>query len=247
MFDSCLLDSAGSFAVRRRSPWSAVSSFSLQSALVALLMLLPLRWLPGPPPPLHLEVPRIYPRGMRMVELAATPWHPATRRAAITAHGLVAPGHVPAHTWMGSDAGRTLVDPAEAPCCVDLSTGGLPDGIAGAVPTPLPEAALQPARPAAPPTRIPVSLGVAAGMLVYSVAPPYPELAKLAHISGEVSVQAIIGRDGRLLNLRAISGHPLLVEAALNAVRQWRYRPYLLNGQPVEVETQITVNFTLAR
>jgi protein TonB len=81
------------------------------------------------------------------------------------------------------------------------------------------------------------------GQLVNRVEPLYPHIAAISGIQGQVKVHAIIGRDGRIQSLNAISGHPLLLRAALDAVGQWRYRPYVLNGEAVEVETFITVNF----
>ena len=77
--------------------------------------------------------------------------------------------------------------------------------------------------------------------------PAYPPLAKQARIQGTVSFTAIIGTDGTIQNLQLVSGHPLLVPAAQAAVSQWVYRPTLLNGEPVEVITQIDVNFTLSQ
>jgi protein TonB len=96
------------------------------------------------------------------------------------------------------------------------------------------------------PRRWRVSGGVEQGLLIRDVKPIYPRLAQAAGVQGEVVLQAVIGRDGRIENLHAVSGNPLLVKAALDAVQQWRYRPYLLNGEPVEVETQITVRFTVS-
>jgi protein TonB len=81
--------------------------------------------------------------------------------------------------------------------------------------------------------------------LVSQPRPVYPPLAKQARIQGVVRFTAIIGRDGTIQNLTLVSGHPLLVSAAQEAVKQWRYKPTLLNGEPVEVVTQIDVNFTL--
>lgn len=81
------------------------------------------------------------------------------------------------------------------------------------------------------------------GQLVNRVEPVYPHIAAISGIQGQVKLHAIIGRDGRIQSLSAISGHPLLLRAALDAVEQWRYRPYILNGEAVEVETLITVNF----
>jgi protein TonB len=78
------------------------------------------------------------------------------------------------------------------------------------------------------------------------VLPTYPSLARAARIEGTVVLQAIISKQGTIENLKVVSGHPMLVQAAIDAVREWRYRPYILNNEPVEVETQITVNFSLA-
>jgi len=84
------------------------------------------------------------------------------------------------------------------------------------------------------------------GDLVHKVLPIYPPLARTARIQGQVVLQAVISKQGMIENLRLLTGHPMLVPAAIEAVRQWRYRPYVLNNEPVEVETQITVNFSLA-
>jgi protein TonB len=84
------------------------------------------------------------------------------------------------------------------------------------------------------------------GMLIRRVQPVYPTPARNARIQGKVLLQAIISREGKIEQLQVISGHPMLVSAALDAVRQWRYRPYVLNGEAVDVETQVTVNFVLS-
>jgi len=83
------------------------------------------------------------------------------------------------------------------------------------------------------------------GNLIRRVEPVYPPLAKSARIQGQVILVAIISKAGTIEKLHALSGHPMLVPAAVDAVSQWRYRPYILNSEPVEVETQVTVNFTL--
>jgi protein TonB len=84
------------------------------------------------------------------------------------------------------------------------------------------------------------------GNLIHQVQPNYPPLARAARVQGPVVLRAIISRAGTIENLQILSGHPLLTGAAIDAVRQWRYRPYILNGEAVEVETQVTVNFVLA-
>jgi protein TonB len=96
-----------------------------------------------------------------------------------------------------------------------------------------------------PPSRIRIGGNVQQTKLVSKPNPVYPLEAKQAHVQGVVKLNATIARDGTIQHLDVISGHPLLVPAALEAVRQWVYHPTLLNGQPVEVMTQIDVNFTL--
>ncbi|MGA8500986.1 MAG: energy transducer TonB [Candidatus Sulfotelmatobacter sp.] len=83
------------------------------------------------------------------------------------------------------------------------------------------------------------------GDLVHKIVPAYPPLARAARLQGQVVLQAVISKQGTIENLKVLAGHPMLVPAAIEAVRQWRYRPYILNDEPVEVETQITVNFSL--
>lgn len=83
------------------------------------------------------------------------------------------------------------------------------------------------------------------GNLIYKVQPVYPPLARSARVQGSVVLRAIISRNGTIEDLTVLSGHPLLTGAAIEAVRRWRYRPYMLNGDPVEVETRVTVNFIL--
>jgi protein TonB len=83
------------------------------------------------------------------------------------------------------------------------------------------------------------------GSLIRRVQPIYPPLARSARVQGSVVLSALISKGGTMENLRVLSGHPMLVAAAIEAVRQWRYRPYILNAEPIEVETQITVSFSL--
>jgi len=98
---------------------------------------------------------------------------------------------------------------------------------------------------AKPPQRVRVSSGVISGLLIHKVAPIYPIEARQARIQGTVVLQAEISKEGRIADLHLISGPRELVSAAIGAVQQWRYKPYLLAGEPVEVETQIQVNFEL--
>ena len=86
---------------------------------------------------------------------------------------------------------------------------------------------------------------MSAARLVYQPKPEYPEIAKMTRTEGAVEFEAVIGKDGTIEELKVLRGHPLLVKAALDAVRRWRYQPTLLNGEPIEVVTEITVNFKL--
>ncbi|MDP9264129.1 MAG: energy transducer TonB, partial [Acidobacteriota bacterium] len=120
---------------------------------------------------------------------------------------------------------------------------GLPSGVEHS-PGPLFDVPAVLPRPAAPPPRRPSV--VTEGNVLYRVLPVYPPIAKQIGAQGPVVLHAVIGADGAVQNLRVVSSaHPLLNDAALAAVAQWRFRPYLLNGIPVEVEAQITVNFIM--
>jgi len=133
--------------------------------------------------------------------------------------------------------------------------GGTPGGVLGGIIGSVPSAAPPPPPPPpkkveekpATPQRIKIGGSVQQAKLVRQPHPVYPPLAKQARIQGTVKLSAIISKDGTIQKLEVISGHPLLVPAALEAVKQWVYQPTLLNGEPVEVITQIDVNFTLSQ
>ena len=127
------------------------------------------------------------------------------------------------------------------------AAGGLIGGIIGSVPSMAPPPPKVEAPKAATPQRIRVGGNVQQANLIKRVQPPYPPLAKQARIQGVVHLTAIIAKDGSIQSLQVVSGHPLLVPSALEAVKQWVYKPTLLNGEPVEVVTQIDVNFTLSQ
>jgi len=116
--------------------------------------------------------------------------------------------------------------------------GGVIGGIISSTPVAVPKVAT--------PQRVRVSAGVTSGLLIRKVNPIYPPLARQARISGTVVLRAVISKDGSIENLTLVSGHPMLAPAAIDAVKQWKYKPYLLNGEPVEVDTEVQVNFTLA-
>ena len=119
-------------------------------------------------------------------------------------------------------------------------TNGVPKSVAnvvGDIPAAMPKIAGGKVR---------ISSGVAQGLLIHQVAPQYPSQARQAHIQGTVVLQAVIGKDGTVQSLHVLSGHPMLTQAAMDAVKRWRYKPYSLNGEPVEADTQINVKFTLS-
>jgi len=127
-------------------------------------------------------------------------------------------------------------------------TGGVPGGVAGGsmggvIGGVIGGMAPPPPRPVQ--GRIKQGGNVTAASLINKVNPVYPPLARQTRISGTVRLHAIIGKDGSIQQLEVLSGHPLLQQSALDAVRQWRYRPTLLNGEPVEVDTTIDVIFSL--
>jgi len=106
-------------------------------------------------------------------------------------------------------------------------------------------AALAVAQDNPPPKHLRVSSGVAEGLITHKVNPKYPKEARERGIQGDVLLQATIDTQGNLTNLKAVQGDPVLVEAAMDAVKKWKYRPYILNGEPVDVDTTIKIQFHL--
>ncbi len=248
LFEDSLLDS--SVAQRKRRTWATLLSLVLQLFLIGLLLLLPLWFtdvlpkqqllvfLEAPPPPPPPPPPA-----------ASTPSPKVVKVTSNIANGrLRTPNRIPAKVQMVKE------DDAPAPVA---TTGGMVGGVPGGIPggqlggviggiiSSSSSLAAVPklSQPAPAVQRVRVSQGVTKGLLIYRVEPAYPPLAKQARIQGVVVLTAIIGKDGNVQNLQLVSGHPLLAPAAIEAVKQWRYKPFLLNGQPVEVETTVTVNF----
>jgi protein TonB len=173
---------------------------------------------------------------------------------------LMAPKAIPKQIAMIKE--EELPPPSAGAGVVGGVPGGVPGGQVGGViggvlsdtsrlavappPPPPPPKVVEAPKPAAP-QRIRVGGNVQNAKLIKKPMPVYPPLAKQARITGTVRLNAIISKDGRIQDLQVASGHPLLIPAALEAVRQWVYEPTLLNGEPVEVVTQIDVNFTLTQ
>jgi periplasmic protein TonB len=239
MFEDSLIESGGRLKTSR--PATAAFSFGLQAVIVGIMVLIPLLFTealpkaqlmmalvaPPPPPP-----PPPPPVAVKVVKQVQTD---------IINNQLRTPTKIPKKVEM--------IKEEEAPPPSMGVVGGIPGGvpggsmggvmgsIIGGTPTAVPKVAVQ---------RIRVSQGVVAGLVIHKVQPNYPQLAKTARVQGNVQLAALIGKDGTIQNLHVLSGHPLLTQAALDAVKQWRYKPYILNGEPVEVDTQITVIFSLS-
>ena len=244
MFTESLLDySAG----RTRRSWSTLVAWTLQTKLIALAVVLPLWHTSALPRVVHIDTfgpppGRPAPKPSQPV---GNPEHVRTTRAVVS-DALQAPLHIPEHINRTPEAPHET-EVAEAPCtyCVSGGTGpGLGDGVGNFPKVLTPAITITPPPPA--PKRVIVSGGVSQGYLLHQVQPVYPAIARAARVQGTVILAAVISRDGVIEGLHAVSGPPMLVEAAIGAVRQWRYRPYLLNNQHVEVETQISVIFTLS-
>lgn len=225
-----------------RRGWTTLASFALQAFAIAILLMLPLIYTEGLPN-LHLvsmSAP-LPPPGPPPIERL----HSGTRPAGSNLFRgiVVAPPTIP----MGV---KPVIDDStpneEAPCTICVPGGVGPMSNANAIPGGLGTTATvvpPPPKPVAPPPRVSHMME---GNLIYKVQPVYPPLARQARIQGSVLLRAIISRSGMIEDLSVISGHPMLVGAAIEAVRQWRYRPYILNEEPVEVETRVTVNFSLS-
>ncbi len=236
---------------KTRSAWTVTLSLIGELLGVLVLVLIPLIYTdtlpratlasmltaPPPPPPPPPPPAAVQPKPVKI----------APRQ--FDAGRLMAPKTIPKQVAMIKE--EELPPPSSAvvggvPGGVPGGTaGGVIGGIVGAVPSAAPPPPPPKAAPK-PPQRIRVGGNVQAANLIRKVVPTYPALAKQARIQGTVKFNAVIGKDGTIQNLQLVSGHPLLVQAAQQAVSQWLYKPTLLNGDPVEVVTTIDVNFSLS-
>lgn len=241
MFADSLLDV--SWAQRARRSWTTLTSFALQGLIIGLLLLLPLWRTVGSPRARVVSTP--ISAGQPDVGPTAAQPH-GGRRSAPRPNAVIVPfvqpGRIPSRISTGPDNAAPQPPGEGNGFGTGIGIPGSPNGFPLSVfPGTYP---VMSARPA-PSVHQFVTSSLLAGSLVRRVQPEYPPLAKTARIQGEVVLVAIISKAGTIEELQALSGHPMLVAAAVEAVRQWRYRPYILNREPVEVETRITVNFTL--
>jgi len=241
MFEDSLIESGNKLKTKRLG--TTILSFLLQVGLICILILIPLIYTDA------------LPKGNLMTFLVAPPPPPppppppAAAPKVVKIQSEVINGQLRTPTKIPNKV--QMIKEEEAP--PDLG-GGVPGGVPGGIPggstggvmggilnsanTAIPKVAT--------PQRVRVSTGVATGLLIKKVTPNYPQLAKQARIQGTVVLTAEISKEGTIQNLQLVSGHPMLAPAAIEAVRQWRYKPYLLNGEPVAVETTVQVNFSLS-
>jgi len=227
-----------------RRGWTTLASFGFQAMALSLLLLVPLVWMQGPPKLVWLDPGRVLapPPAPAPPAPPTSAQHHAPTSTNMVGEHLIPPTVIPIHAAMLDEHAVAAAPNIDAAGGVEGGTGtagrgGVWNSIRNTV-----EVA---AAPPAPHTRALLTSRWAEGNLIYRVQPVYPPLARQARIQGTVLLRAIISKAGMIENLTAMSGHPMLVPSALNAVRQWRYRPYMLNGEPIEVETEVTVNFVL--
>jgi periplasmic protein TonB len=243
MFEDSLIESGNKLRTKRLS--TTILSFTLQMMLLGVLILIPLIYTdalpktqlmtflvapppPPPPPPPPAAAP------VKVVKIASE----------VVNGQLRTPTKIPKKVEMikeeeaPPDMGAAGVPGGVPGGIPGGSTGGVIGGIVNSTPVAVPKAAT--------PQRVRVSSGVSSGLLIKKVQPNYPPLARQARIQGSVILHAEISKDGTIQNLQLISGHAMLAPAAIDAVKQWRYKPYLLNGEPVAVETEVVVNFSLS-
>ena len=230
---------------RPRNPWAAIGSLAFLSVLLLALIVIPL-FLTDPLPKrqtltmLYLQPP---PAAAGNATKLRAPTPPSPSIFTPTSTGILAPVH------------ETQEAPPPPVGTTGGVVGGVPGGVVGGVPGGVSNEMLNsaPSVPVLakspvpmPVKRVRVAARVAEANLIHDVTPQYPPEAGRARIEGAVVLMAVIGKDGSVQDVRVESGLPILAQAAIDAVKQWRYKPYLIDGEPVEVDSRITINFTLS-
>jgi protein TonB len=237
---------------KKRQAFAATTSFILNCLVIGVMLIMPLVFTaslpkaqlltflvappppPPPPPPAAEQVQRL----VRQIQTDL-----------LNTGQLRTPTKIPQKVQM--------IHEEEAPPPMPAGTGGVIGGLGGvpggqiggvigSIVSSTSSPASVPKFDPSTPQRVRISQGVTKGLLMQKIQPAYPPLARAARVQGDVVLSAVIDASGQITNLQLVSGHPMLVPAAFAAVKQWRYKPYLLNGQPVEVETTITVTFSLS-
>ena len=235
MFEDSLVESTG--RIRTRA-WTKLVSFAIQAVLIIFVILLPLIYTealpsrllntmvvapppPPPPPPPPAPTVKVTPHVSEVVN-----------------GELRTPSKIPKKINMVEEHEA----PPPASGVIGGVVGGVPGGSTGGVLGGLIQSTAPPPKVATP-QKVRISQGVLEGSKTHDVTPQYPQMARLAHVQGDVVLRATISKTGSIENLQVMSGPPMLIQSAMDAVRQWKYKPYALNGEPVEVETVITVKF----
>jgi len=231
---------------RRRRSFATTVSFVFQCLVVGMLLIIPLMFTEALPT-----------QQMLTFLIAPPPPPPPPPPAAVAAltvvqTNILGTGQLRTPTRIPRRVEMIHEEEAPPPAMAGGVVGGIPGGVPGgqlggviggiirstSTPT-LMVPKLEPVK------RIRISQGVTRGMVISKIEPKYPKIAIAARVTGVVLLKAVISKEGEIKELQVVSGHPLLVPAAIDAVKQWRYRPYLLDGEPVEVETSVTVTFEI--
>ncbi|MFZ0733812.1 MAG: energy transducer TonB [Candidatus Sulfotelmatobacter sp.] len=242
MFAESLIET--SWAQRSRRSWTTLTSFGIQAIAIGVLLSIPLLTTVIVPAVRTVSTPI----SMRRSDPGQAPlpthgFHSSVVEIISDAHQIMAPRYIPHTIARGPDSGPAGPAIGNPP----IGDIGLPFSPTSGPPLPFSGIRqIMPIHPAVNAHPFFRTSSMLQGSLIRRVEPTYPPLARTARIQGPVVLSAIISNTGAIENLRLISGHPLLAPAAIDAVSQWRYKPYILNGEAIEVETQITVNFVLS-
>lgn len=237
MFEDSTFESTG--RIRTRSRRWMIAAFALNGSILLALILFPLAFPDAIPrlavshliavPPLVSEVPK-----QQVARQRSTDTTPAVN---------VMISQRPSAPLLAHLDNPEAGPPSDGPIAMGDGVG-IPDGTDSVFHSASGPRVVQQVAPKGPTT---VSSGVMSGRLIHKVVPTYPAMGRAVHIEGTVVLQAIISKTGTIENLRVVGGPAMLQQAAMDAVKQWRYQPYELDGQPVEVETTINVVFTMGR
>ena len=235
MFEDSTFETMGRIQTRSRGWMMATLAFN--SSILLALAIIPILH-PEMLPQITNAIPMVEPAPVQDVRPVVRTEQATTVRTEMPDGVILAPRQIPSQPWV---PGATE-DPGP------VRTADIGGGLAGtsSPDSPFNGRGTHPdVRQAVPVATQHVSSGVMQGMLIYKVVPAYPAVAQAIRASGTVVLQATISRTGAIENLRVVEGPAMLRQAAVDAVRQWRYRPYMLNGHPVEVETTVDVQFRL--
>ena len=241
MFEDSLLESGGK--LRTKAKYTTLLSFGIQVALIGILVLIPLIYTEALPA-----------KAMMTMLVAPPPPPPPPPPPAPTVvvkkiTSDIVDGSLRTPTKIPNKIVKVVEEEPPPQAVTSGVPGGVPGGIPGGASGGVIGSILGAANSTAPrvqASRIKVSSGVTSGLLISKVQPTYPPIAKAARLQGTVVLQAVISKQGTIENLKVISGPPMLYQSAIDAVSRWRYRPYILNGEPVEVETQVSVVYNLS-